>query len=434
MKFLRKPQGIASQNARLLLVAFLAFELFIALMVVNLVIIPMARRSASDFTSLVLLSVESWHELPPAARPSFESELAHQHQLALRSDPPYTEEGEWHGFYLHFVESALAQRTGRLRHLVQQDWNGEAWWWIAIPSPEGDIGVGFPVSRVQTHPLFTLALSSITAIVLSLFAARWLARRTVAPLISMEQAVTRLGRGEAPAQLDESGPTELAALAARFNAMARQVQELLNARTLLLAGLSHDLRSPLARMRLAVTLLEEHPSAKTLARLDKDISEMDLLIGNTLELARGLAGETPHTLALDALLHELAETARSPERVSIDCPPLPVSVPPLALRRAIGNLLENALKHSNGQVEIQASHSADSVRIDVLDRGPGIPPDKRDDVFQAFYRLDASRSPATGGAGLGLAIVRQLATQNGWRISLDTRPGGGLLARLEIPA
>jgi two-component system, OmpR family, osmolarity sensor histidine kinase EnvZ len=200
----------------------------------------------------------------------------------------------------------------------------------------------------------------------------------------------------------------------------------------LLAGVSHDLRTPLARMRVALALIEKRPSPKLFARLDADIEEMDRLIGNVLDVARGLASEAAADVELHGLLHELAA---GDARVAVTCADLRVQVPPVALRRAVGNLLDNALRHGGDRpIELIAEAGASGVRIGVLDRGPGIPEDQIAAVFEPFHRLDAARSPAMGGAGLGLAIVRQLADANRWRVELKPRAGGGLEAWLRVAA
>ncbi|MDY0013642.1 MAG: ATP-binding protein [Rhodocyclaceae bacterium] len=429
----RAPASLAQQHARLLVAVFILFELLVATAVLGFLMVPMARRSASDLAGLMVLSAQTWSELPPVTRPAFEQELATTHLLALRAAPPLHDRDEWHGPYLYFLEAALAERTGQPRHL-SREWIGEEeWFWTALPSGTGHISVGFPIRRVDVQPLAALFLSTLAGMALAVLAACWLAARTNAPLARLASAVARLGRGETPQLLDESGPRELATLACRFNAMARQVQELLAARTILLAGLSHDLRTPLARMRLALTLLEERPSPKTLQRLEQDVEEMDRLIGNVLSLARGLHGEGAKELALQPLLAELAAHA-PPGRVAVNCPPIQVHAAPQGLRRALANLLENALRYGgDGPVELVASRQAGTVRIGVLDQGPGIPADQLEAVFQPFHRLEASRSPRTGGAGLGLAIVAQLAQANGWEVKLQPRPGGGLMAWLEWP-
>ncbi|MBU0751305.1 MAG: HAMP domain-containing protein [Gammaproteobacteria bacterium] len=427
--------SLARHNAVLLAAVFIVFELLVAAAVVAFVMAPMARRSADDLAGLMVLAAQTWNELPPGTRPDFEVELARSHLLSLRAQPPAGDTDEWRGPYLHFIETALAGKTRRPQPLIRETRNGEDWFWSALPLGTNSIAVGFPARRVGTQPLRTLLVTAGGALLLALLAAVWLARRTVGPLARLEKAVADVGRGEAPELLPETGPRELAALAARFNQMARQVDELLAARTTLLAGVSHDLRTPLARMRLALALLAEQPTPALIARMESDIEEMDRLIGKVLDLARGLEREAPRDNDLAALLADLASGA-APDSVRIKLPAgsLDVAAPPTALRRVLGNLIENALRYGNGQpIELLAVADANAIRIGVLDRGPGIPAEQMDAVFQPFHRVEASRSAVTGGSGLGLAIVRQLAAGNGWQITLRNREGGGLEAWLTVP-
>ncbi|MBI5784379.1 MAG: HAMP domain-containing protein [Rhodocyclales bacterium] len=424
--------SLARQYALLLAAFFIAFELLMSAAVVGLLMVPMARRAAGDLAGLMVLSAQTWSELPPDTRPAFKLELANNHVLALRADLPAEGQDPLHGPYLYFLEEALAERTGNHHHLVAEVIDGETWYWVSLPSGEGRISVGLPHDRVGTQPLYTMLFSLAAALVTALIASAWLARRAVGPLARLEQAATRVGRGEMPELLPETGPRELAALARRFNAMARQVRDLLAARTTLLAGVSHDLRTPLARMRVALALLEKHPTPKLFARLEADIEEMDRLIGNVLDLARGLASESSADIDLRGLLRELAG---SDGRVVVNCPELRIRVPSLALRRAVGNLIDNARRYGGtAPIELVVEAWAGELRIGVLDRGPGIPDDQLAAVFEPFHRVDAARSPATGGAGLGLAIVRQLAEANRWRVALRARAGGGLEAWLTLPA
>jgi two-component system osmolarity sensor histidine kinase EnvZ len=411
--------SLARQNALLLAAVFIVFELLMAAAVVWLLMLPVARRSAEDIGGLMVLAAQTWSELPPQTRPDFERELAQAHLLSLRAELPPAGVDEWHGPYLYIVESVLAEKTG---------------YWIALPSGETSIAVGFPESRLGAQPIRTLLISAIAGVLLAMLAAVWLARRTVGPLARLEQAVAEVGRGELPELLPETGPRELATLARRFNQMARQVRELLAARTTLLAGVSHDLRTPLARMRLALALLEERPTPERIRRLEKDIEEMDGLIGHVLDLARGVGREEAMAVNLPQLLAELA--AAAPEgAVRISVAPLPARIlaPPTALRRAIGNLLDNALRYGGGQpVELRCEPVGKTLRIGVLDRGPGIPAEQMSAVFQPFHRVETSRGSSTGGAGLGLAIVRQLADIHAWQVELARRPDGGLEAWLTL--
>ncbi len=218
--------------------------------------------------------------------------------------------------------------------------------------------------------------------------------------------------------------------------MVQQVQALLSARTMLLAGVSHDLRTPLARMRLALEMLKTAPAPALIARLESDIDEMNALIAALLDLARGLEHETSEEVDLPQWLAALGEDFSTPQRrVAVRCPSGRRAIASRAMRRALGNLLQNALRHAPaGPVELIGDLREGRLRFTVLDRGPGIPPERIAAMFEPFARLDTSRSPQTGGAGLGLAIVRELARANGWQIRLEPRSGGGLAASIEMPA
>jgi two-component system osmolarity sensor histidine kinase EnvZ len=431
-----KHTSLARQNALLLGLAFIVFELLAAAAVVALVMVPMARRSTDDLANLMVLSAQTWSELPPATRPDFELELARSYLLGLRAEPVKLGRDERHGAYLYFLEAALAEKTGREQHLVHETIDGEAWYWASLPSAGTSLSVGFPARRVGAQPFTAILVSSVIGLVLALLAAAWLARRSVIPLARLEQAAAQVGRGEVMELLPETGPRELATLAHRFNEMARQVRELLANRTTLLAGVSHDLRTPLARMRLALALLEEKPTPKLIARLENDVQEMDRLIGQVLNLARGMEREAAMEIDLRALLADMATGAPN-GRVSVRVTPQAclVQAPPSALRRVIGNLLDNALRYGGDQpVELVAEQTGNDIRIGVLDRGQGIPQEQLGAVFQPFHRLEMSRSPTTGGAGLGLAIVRQLTDTHRWQIDIGPRPDGGLEAWLTLSA
>jgi len=433
---MRRPLSLAQQNALRLIAVFVAFEIIAALAVVWLLMVPLARRAADDFGELLALSADTWSELPPMTRPSFERHLRESHGIELQLAPPAdVRKREGLDFYALRVQRVLTGQFGDAVAIAGSEQSGEPWHWVAIPSGGRTLWLGFPHSRVGTQPLATVLLTLVTGLILAALAARWLARRIVAPLERLDSAVAVLGRGERPALLPETGPRELAALAQRVNALVREVHELLDGRTTLLAGLSHDLRTPLARMRLAVEMLSRRPDPALIERLERDIEEMNRLVGDMLELGRGLGREAPNEIDVGELLGQLAESAREAgTSVTVVAQSCRVTVAPMALRRLLGNLLSNAQRHGGaGTVELLAQCDLGSVRIGVLDRGPGIPPDQIEAVFRPFHRVDASRSPGTGGSGLGLAIVRQLAQANGWTVSLENRPDGGLAAWVTLP-
>lgn len=242
---MRRAMSLAQQNAIRLAAVFVFFEILIALAVLFLLLLPMAQRAASDLAGLMVLSAQTWSELPPDTRPAFERELNSAHGLLLADRQPGAEtQSIRRGPYIRKLEAELLRRTGSTARLISVELNGDIWHWALLPSAEHSLWVGFSHARFGPQPLAAGILTLGAGLLLAILAAGWLARRTVAPLKRFDSAAATLGRGETPALLDESGPLELAALARRFNELARQVRTLLEARTTLLAGLSHDLRTP----------------------------------------------------------------------------------------------------------------------------------------------------------------------------------------------
>ncbi|QIK36649.1 HAMP domain-containing protein [Caldichromatium japonicum] len=431
-----KPLRLAHQTALLLAAAFLGVELLASLSFAAFIMLPLAQRSTDDLAGLMILAAQTWVELPPETRPAFEHELMDNYQLALRAEPAGQGRDEWHPPYFYLLEAALSRRLGESRHLASERIGDVIWYWADIPTGAGMLAVGLPRARLATQPYSAIALALGGGFALASGFAWWLAQRISAPLARFEAAAIRIGEGEYPELLLETGPAEIVSLARRFNALACQVHHLLSARTTLLAGVSHDLRTPFARMRLALEMLRSNPSPALIERLERDIEEMNALIATLFDLARGLEREPPQESDLAILFNELAEMAATAGRqISMHCPPCPRPIARHALQRALSNLLDNALRHAPvGPIELVCVEDKGSCRLGVLDRGPGIPPERIESMFEPFQRLESSRSPQTGGVGLGLAIVRELARVNGWQVRLEPRPGGGLVAWVEIPA
>lgn len=428
--------SLRQQNALRLGLIFVLFEIVSAVTVVFLLMLPMAQRASSDLTGLLVLSAQTWSELPPGTRPAFERELWQAHDLLLSPEAPARAEPlSRAGFYLRALASRLTERTGESVPVLASRQDGERWLWTGLPGGGETLWLGFAQRRVGPHPLAALLLTLVAGLLLAAIAAWWLGGHILAPIKRFDAAAAILGRGETPTLLPEQGPRELAGLAHRFNRLSQQIRELLETRTTLLAGLSHDLRTPLARMRLALEMLQRRPDPAWVERLDNDIGEMDQLIGDVLTLARGLSPGAPAALDLATQLDAIADLARSEgNEVLVECPALEVLAPVAPLRRVIGNLIHNACRYAPGHaVDVRAERVGDQCRISVLDRGPGIPSDELDAVFRPFHRIELSRSRGTGGTGLGLAIVRQLAQAQGWRVWLENRAGGGLAAQVQIP-
>jgi len=202
---------------------------------------------------------------------------------------------------------------------------------------------------------------------------------------------------------------------------------LLTNRTTLLAGISHDLRTPLTRMRLALALLPDNVDPQLINRFERNLESMDELIGDALRFARGTE-EVPQEIELLPFVQEILATFEQDITLDLRIPATHrVRLPPSAFRRVLVNLVANGFQHG-GKVTVIAT----TEQIKVIDDGPGIPPEFREQVFQPFFRLDSSRSATTGGSGLGLAIVQQLCQAHRWQVSIDSGPTGGAQVTLKF--
>jgi two-component system osmolarity sensor histidine kinase EnvZ len=301
-----------------------------------------------------------------------------------------------------------------------------AGYWIGFPLP--------PRPRVEDEPwraiIWSLALASILFIAAFGFA-RYLAR----PLRELNAAVERVGRGESPPPLPESGPSEIASLNRTVNTMTASLRQLEQDRALLLAGVSHDLRTPLARLRLGIEMQARDEA--TQAGMVADIDEMDRIIGQFLEFARidrDAALEPCDAAAIVSVC--VARYARAGRAVRyVPGPAVPVPLRATAYSRLVANLIDNALAYGAPPIEVTTNVVHGRFVLDVADRGPGIAPGDVERLKQPFTRASAARTDAGGvaGAGLGLAIVDRIARLHGGTFDLMARDGGGTIARVAIP-
>jgi two-component system osmolarity sensor histidine kinase EnvZ len=308
---------------------------------------------------------------------------------------------------------------------------------VRISAAGAGYWVGFalpPRPQAEDVPSRALAWSLIIAAALlaaAFFFARYLAR----PLRELDAAVERVGRGESPPPLPEHGPSEIAHLNRGFNQMTANLRQVERDRALLLAGVSHDLRTPLARLRLGLEMGSQ--DAQTRQGMADDIEEMDRIIGQFLDFARGDDATATEPCDVNALV---AACIERPARAGKDVRFVPGTVPPLPLRRTafsrlVTNLVDNALAYGAPPVEVSTSVTAGRFVLDIADRGPGIAPEDVARLKQPFTRASAARASASGvaGAGLGLAIVDRIARMHGGSFDLLPRDGGGTLARVTLP-
>jgi len=288
-----------------------------------------------------------------------------------------------------------------------------------------------PRKRLYTSTTYIFVMWMIgSSLVLLMIAAIFL-RNQVKSLRRLAAAADGFGKGRPIAFSKVEGALEVRQAAAAFISMRDRIQRQIRQRTEMLAGVSHDLRTPLTRMKLGLEMMGEDAAV---ADLKSDVVEMERLVNLYLDFARGEGTERPVETDIALLLEDIAAAVRR-DGTPLSLNPaaeMVVPVRPNALRRCVGNLIANAGRYGD-HVWLATQAAPDGVDILVDDDGPGIPVAERDRVFRPFVRLDASRNPATGGIGLGLTIARDVARSHGGDVRLETSPHGGLRARVHLP-
>lgn len=261
-------------------------------------------------------------------------------------------------------------------------------------------------------------------------------RRLTHRLENLRAGVEKWGRGDLAARVDESGADEVAFLARRFNHAAERVQTLLQTHKSLLANASHELRSPLARIRMAMELLEGAPTPAQKNEILRSLGELDQLVDEILLASRLDAQATDigtfEPVDLTGLAAEECARAGADLEVDAGSAALPVHGVAKLLRRAVRNLLENARRYSDGAVQVDLRREGTHAVLRVSDRGPGVPADQCERIFEPFYRLPGA-SEREGGVGLGLALVRSIAERHHGRVHCEAREGGGARFVLRLP-
>jgi two-component system osmolarity sensor histidine kinase EnvZ len=302
---------------------------------------------------------------------------------------------------------------------------GDAAYWIGFPLRP-------PAEDEPPHALIWIVTLAAVLIVAAFLFARYLAR----PLRDLSAAAEKVGRGEMPPPLPETGPSEIANLNRGFNRMTQNLRQLEQDRALLLAGVSHDLRTPLARLRIGMEMREQDEAMR--AGMVSDIEEMDRIIGQFLDFARGdheAVRERADPNALVAqCVERYAKAGRDVRFVAKSAAQIPLK--PTAFTRLVSNLIDNALAYGAPPVDVSTYAEGGRFVVDVADRGPGIPAADVDRLKQPFTRASFARANASGvaGAGLGLAIVERIARMHAGTFDLLPREGGGTIARVALPA
>ena len=401
-------------------------------------VLPLGHRATDDLASIMSHAAETWHGLPPDKREAFTEKMLQKHDLVLTRADMYLPDSTSILPYLYFLEASLKNQLGAAITIkTSQGMDGNEWFWVDIPVAFETLRFGFSRSRIGVEPSTALFVLLVTGIFLTFITAVILTRRLTIPIDRLYHAAQLIGKGHWPDPVEEEGPEELVVLARGFNRMNIQVKELLANRTTLLAGIAHDLRTPLTQIQLALSMLPNEGGDQDLMNsIRSDLDVINRLIGETLSLSLELAEEELVPTDIDLELDNIIKNIQT-NGVDIEWSrgtPCRQKLQPLALRRILTNLLVNALRYGDSKpVNVSYECQKETIVIQIMDRGPGIPDEHLEAVFRPFFRLEKSRCSETGGSGLGLAIVRQLADAHGWTVQLIPRPEGGTKAVLTIP-
>jgi two-component system osmolarity sensor histidine kinase EnvZ len=432
------PRSLYSRSLLIVIMPLLILQAVLAYIFYERHWDSVTRWLASGFAGEVGLVVELLQEAPTPAAKSRVLDLAREHlDFAVSLEP----DGVLHR---EPADSALDRRlaqtfAGELERAFAIDTRPVAQprrIAVYVQLKDGLLRVLAPRKRVDstTTQVFIGWMIGMSALLLAL--AVYFMNRQVQPILRLARAVDQFGKGRDVGDFKLAGPTEIRRAGAAFNLMRKRILRHIGQRTEMLAAVSHDLRTPLTRMRLELEMLADgEPQPGDLEGLRADVDEMVNVVDGYLAFARGEGQEAIVATDLGGLLHEVSQRASAggpPVEVELESP-ITLPLRPIAMRRCLTNLVQNAIRHAQW-VGIRVAAQGDHVWIAIDDDGPGIPADQRDAVFKAFYRLESSRNPSTGGVGLGLTIARDIVLGHGGDIELTEAPEGGLRVLVRLPS
>lgn len=335
-----------------------------------------------------------------------------------------------------FIFKTLNQELGQQLsspYVVNVD-GREKWVEVGLQFPDGVLYVSMPERRLFSSSSYIFVMWMIGSSVVLLAIAILFMRNQIRPIRRLALAAERLGRGEEMSmRFKPEGAREIRQAGRAFMEMSDRIKRQIEQRAAMLAGISHDLRTPLTRMKLQASMMGDTPDTEA---LKKDIHDMERMINAYLEFTRDETGEETEYTDISHMLDELAANVRR-EGLNAEtdiAENMMLRVRPLAFQRCLNNLVSNARKYGAGTVWISAQKEERFALICIDDDGPGIAEDQLEEVFKPFYRIDPSRNQETGGVGLGLPIVQDIIHRHGGEITLGKSPQGGLRAMITLPA
>lgn len=395
-----------------------------------LVVGPLMDRAANNQAAMIELAASTYFELPADRRAEFEIQVLVNHGLLVSTIKQDMPTATWDASYFSLLRDALTNRFGTDVNFYEN----EGHYWVNLPNPNDGalvLQIGFaPELPYLTQQNVAIVVVVVAAIIVML-ASYVTVRRIARPLERASTATEQFRGARSFEGLPVEGPKELRLLAANFNQMAHEITALLENRTALLAGISHDIRTPLTRMRLALELNRDELGEPVVEQLGRDLTQMDELVENALEYAQGTQ-EMPEIVPFHSFLTSLVDGISTDIPITWDGERnFELELAASAFSRVITNLIANAVEHAE-DVSLLVTVEESRVVVHVKDHGGGIPFSEREKVFRPFYRIDTARGGERTHSGLGLAIVKQLCDNFGWSVELGENQGGGTDVCVEL--
>lgn len=428
------PQGLLARSLLILVVPLVVLQLVSTYVFYGSHWETVAKRLAKGLAGDIGAVIEILRAFPaPEQRPVIMAVAAGKMELDVRFVPgailPNQPARPATGVLERALAEAMEERVHRPYRIDAETLEREVA--IRIQLSDGLLEVFAPRKRLFSSTTYVFILWMAGTSMLLFGIATIFMRNQVRSVRKLADAADRFGKGQDVSDFKPEGAREVRQAAQAFNLMRRRIQRQIQQRTEMLAGVSHDLRTPLTRMKLQLAMLGDMDGR---AELDEDVAEMERMVEGYLAFARGEGTEQPETVDLPALVDELVGRFRRQGAI-IDLHSegeIVMSLRPDALSRALGNLIGNAVRYA-AHVWVRVGVRGEAAEVLVDDDGPGIPSERREDVFRAFTRLEESRNPGTGGVGLGLTIARDIVRTHGGEVLLEDSPLGGLRARVRLP-
>lgn len=431
------PRSLFGRNALLIVALIVLSQLGSALLLQHLVVRPRTAQVADSVARSIAAIHQGLAALPAAEQKTYVqafNEQVRRHEGQTPEAAPVLVRPVLTAFQRAFVDAVSQRLAGQgvdvsWRHegggslaLRMQLSGGEQWVFIPGVLPERDF-------------IGTWLLMSLAVIVLAIAGALWFQWRLNRPLARVVGAARTLAAGKVPAPLPEDGPTEVATVSHSFNQLVSSLDKTERERALLLAGISHDLRTPLTKLRLGVEILGGSNEPELTASMTRSIEELDAIVQQFVDFARGEEDEPRVPLDLNALAAQVRDAHADHGRaLALEMAPLPtVQARAKALRRVLDNLVENAFRHGRPPVSLRTGRADGLVWVEVADRGDGVAPEQAEVLKQPFRRAGCESRAGVSGSGLGLAIVDRIARGHGGRLDLLPHEGGGLRVRVSLP-